>query len=374
MTATDSARLAIDARLLAYRVGGISTYTRQLIAAFETMSVPGDLMVLPHRRQHGRISTSFDEHRLLTPPHHRLERLTLGVELLPLRLHLLHSPDFIPPRFGAKRNIITVHDMTFMRYPQYLTEAGRRYYNEQIEASLRQADHILAVSQSTRDDVVSWFDVAPHRITVQPNGVSAAFRPLPVDATHTVVQRLGLPARYILHIGTIEPRKNIATLLDAHTLMRQRHRNDTALVLVGRAGWLFKTIEPALRRAIATGHVLWLQDVADDELPAVCNQAQALAMPSHYEGFGMPVLEAMACGIPVVASDNSSFPEVVGNAGLLVAADDVDALAEALWRSIADDEWRSLARVRGLQQAARFTWKQSADIASAVYSDVIATL
>jgi glycosyltransferase involved in cell wall biosynthesis len=365
--------IGIDARLNYYRVGGISTYTRSLIAALQPQNAalprPARYTVLHSRKYVDPPFPAHDEHfhtaALWTPAHHRLERLALSLEVARLRLDLLHSPDFIPPLFGAGKRVITVHDLAFLLYPQFMTAESRAYYNDQIKAAVRAADHILTVSESTRRDLMRLLDVQSDKITVQVEGVSADFRPIADAAAHAA--HLRLPPRYLLFVGTLEPRKNIPTLLTAYQRLRAR-LGDAAppLLLVGRLGWLF---DKALLADQAG--VIWRDDIDYHDFPLLYNLADALVLPSHYEGFGLPVLEALACGIAPIISNRASLPEVAGPVGLQVDADDVDGLAAAMGHAATDAAWRAAMQPLALAQARLFTWERAAATAQAVYQRVL---
>jgi glycosyltransferase involved in cell wall biosynthesis len=362
--------IGIDARITAYRQGGISTYTRRLVEALARLDYKNSYTVFHSQRSQNALTWRFPAPRLWTPPHHRLERLALSVELLRYRLNVFHSVDFIPPWRGAKHHVITVHDLTFLHFPQHKDKDAIRYYNDQIEMAVTQADHILSVSEATKTDLITLLDVSPGKITVQPHGVEPNFKPMAFDNQVAWARKLNLPENYVLFVGTLEPRKNIETLLDAYTLLI----NPPPLLLVGRMGWLFDETWARIQVMQAKGYdIIHRDDIDDDGLPAVYNGAAALVLPSHYEGFGLPALEAMACGVPVVASDNSSLPEVVGGCGLLVDPNDADALAEAIERAMYDGLWRKTAILNGKVQAALFTWENSARIARAVYEGVMTT-
>jgi glycosyltransferase involved in cell wall biosynthesis len=356
--------IGIDARLTGYRVGGISTYTRRLIHALAQIDTHNRYTIFHSRRAGEPITADFDSTGLWTPPHHRFERLALSVELLRHRLDVLHSPDFVPPLRGARRHIITVHDLTFLHDPQHKDAAARRYYNDQITYAVRHADHILSVSTATKTDLMDLLNVPPDKITVQPHGVDPRFQPLSPESLAQHRAALDLPESFILFVGTLEPRKNIPALLDAY----EQLPDAPPLVLAGQRGWLFDDtmtrIEAMQQRGLPIIH---RADIDDDTLPALYNLAAVLVLPSFYEGFGLPTLEAMACGTPVIASNCSSLPEVVGDAGALIDPDDPAALASALAKALNDTNWRQSMRDAGLRRARNFTWQRSAEIALSVY-------
>lgn len=359
--------IGIDTRLTYYRTGGISTYMRRLVSALENTDTQDRYTVFQSRKTQEKLTQRFQNARLWTPCHHRLERLALSLELTPFNLDILHSPDFIPPLCGARKHIITVHDLTFLHYPQYLTDDARRYYNGQIETAVTQADHILADSEATKTDMVRMLNVPPDKITVHMLGVDERFRPLPKPALVAAERELNLTSGYILFVGTLEPRKNITGLLEAYQALLGQMRDAPPVVLVGRQGWLFDETRKRIEAMHLGSHVIWREDISDEQLPAVYNLASVLVMPSFYEGFGFPALEAMACGTIPVVSDRSSLPEVVGEVGLQINPDDSAALATALEKALTDNPWRDAMKKAGLERAKTFTWERTADIALSTY-------
>ncbi|MDX2160679.1 MAG: glycosyltransferase family 1 protein [bacterium] len=363
--------IGFDARLTHYRIGGISTYIRQMIQVLEQIDHENQYTILHSRKMRETLSLRFKRASLWTPAHHRFERLALGAEIARFSFDILHSTDFIPPLFGAKRRVITVHDLTFLLYPHFLTADSRRYYNAQIHAAVAQADHILTISQASKHDIIDLLHVLPEKITVQGCGVEAAFRPLPADVVARTRQRFHLPADYLLFVGTIEPRKNLITLAKAYRELLARFPDAPPLALVGRPGWHYDAIRSEIAGIGIEDHLLWRDNIPQEHLPAVYNGALALILPSYYEGFGLPPLEAMACGTVPIVSCRSSLPEVVGSVGLQFQPDDSSALAAALEHILTDSNWRDTMRAHGLERAAQFTWERSAQIALSVYHKVM---
>jgi len=366
--------IGIDARIVHYARGGISNYVLRLIGALAALDADTDFCVLHSRKDRAPLSPGPNFHSVAcwTPCHHRLERWALGVEAARLGLDLLHSPDFIPPAFGYRRSVITVHDLNFIYYPQFLTAGSHRYYNRQIEWAVRRADHILADSHATKSDLVSLLDVEPEKVTVVHLAADPAFRPLPEAEARQVAAQYGLEPGYLLCVGTLEPRKNIPGLLEAYRSLLDAQVTDAPLVLVGGKGWLYDEVFERVERLHLTGQVRFLHTVPDADLPGLYNAAGVLTTPSFYEGFGLPALEAMACGTPVVVADRASLPEVVGEAGLLVNPDDPEDIARALARVLTEESLRGRMRELGLAQAARFTWEETARRTLAVYRSVLA--
>jgi glycosyltransferase involved in cell wall biosynthesis len=295
----------------------------------------------------------------------------LGAEIARLRLDLLHSPDFIPPAFGYDRSVITVHDLTFLYYPRFLTPESRRYYNEQIEWAVEQADHILADSHATRDDLTSLLDVKPSKITVIHLAADSSFRPMSETTARRVADQYHLEPGFLLFVGTLEPRKNVPGLLLAYRMLLDQAITSEPLVLIGGKGWLYEEIFDRAEALDLSEHVHFLHGVPDGHLPGLYNAASVLTAPSFYEGFGLPVLEAMSCGTPVVAANRASLPEVLGDAGHLVDPERPEEMAEALTRVLTEHSERERMRKSGLERAKAFSWERVARETRAVYQEVL---
>ncbi len=365
------ARIAIDVRLTHYRVGGTSRYITALVSAFEQLQLPHDLTLLQSRKSSERLSDCFGSSAVWTPPHHPLERASLSFELLRHRFDLLHSPDFIAPFRGGKRHVITVHDLSFIHFPEYFTAASRNYYNGQIAASVRRADHILAVSEATKRDLIDVLDVPAEMITVQLHGVDQQFKPLTPSNSVNTIQSLGLPQSYFLFVGTLEPRKNLVGLARAYRDLKLELADAPKLVIVGRPGWHFEQLMSDLSAVGIDKDLLIKHDVEDCQLPALYNHAIALITPSFYEGFGMPALEAMACGTIPIVSRVASLPEIVGDVGLLIDPHEISTISAALKRSLTDSLWREQQSAAALKRAAEFRWSDTARIVLDCYDKVL---
>lgn len=366
-------RTGIDARIAHYSRGGIRSYVVHLIDALANLDGDEDYCILRSRK--GRdISPSEPRFRSVpcwTPSHHRLERWTLSIEIARLGLDVLHSPDFIPPAFGYGYSVITVHDLSFLYYPNFLTTESRRHYGGLIEWAVEHADHILADSHATKSDLTSLLDVSAEKITVVHLAADSSFRPLSDEAARDATARYDLRPGFILFVGTLEPRKNVPGLLVAYRSLLDRQATERPLVLVGSKGWLYEQIFDRVEALHLSDHVRFLHDVPDEDLPGLYSAARVLAMPSFYEGFGLPALEAMSCGTPVVVANRASLPEVVGEAGLLVNPENPEEIAEALERVLTKDSQRARMRKAGLAQAETFSWERVARETRAVYQEVL---
>ena len=383
--------IGFDARLVAYRGAGTSRYIRSLVRALVKLDRDNAYVIFVARGGEPLVdagaATGRVIHRaLLTPPHHRLERAALGLELAPWRLDLLHSPDFIPPRhLRGTRSVITVHDLAFLRDPGLLDDASRRYYG-QIHEAVGRADAIVVPSESTRRDLLELTEAPAARIHVIHEAADERYRPLdrrervkgaldPDKGLRPDMARLvsGELGPFILFVGTIEPRKNLPLLFRAYERYRARAgRRAAMLALVGAPGWRDEAEREEIARLAATGKVVWFQGATDEQLLLLYNAATALVLPSRWEGFGLTALEAMACGTPVLVSDSGSLPEVVGAAGTMLPPDDEDAEAEALREIVEDRIKREAAIAAGLKQAGRFSWLRAAEQTLTVYRRVVA--
>lgn len=369
-------RIAIDARIAHYTGAGIGQYTIHLAQALARLDTANQYLLLQHRSDHRPLAAGEHVSRtgLWTPSHHRREQELLAAELRlrrmlqKLDIDLLHSPDFIPPlRTSEFKSVITVHDLAFLRWPHFLTEDSARYYG-QIDAAVERADHIIAVSESTKDDLVKLVGAPGNKITVVYEAADPLYRPLSRgEALASLRNKFPLPDEFILFVSTIEPRKNITTLLHAYRRLLDSYKVSAGLVLAGATGWLAEQIFETVEQLKLQAHVTFLGRVQNGDLVYLYNLATCLAHPAHYEGFGLTPLEAMACGLPVVVSNVSSLPEVVGDAGLLVDPNNDEELAVALHRLLDDEALRASLRAKGLTRARTFSWKRAAEETLAVY-------
>ncbi len=283
---------------------------------------------------------------------------------------VLHATEHLLPYVRSAATVLTVHDLIFKFFPEYHLWQNRWYLGTMLPRFACRADAIIAVSEHTKRDVMKLLKVPEQKITVVPEGVNPAFRPLTDAADLARVRaRYALPERYLLYLGTIEPRKNLVTLLNAyHALLSRQPEID--LVLAGKNGWLYQPVYGRVRELGLEQRVHFTGWVDEGDAPALISGAAAFVYPSLYEGFGLPPLEALACGVPVIASNASSLPEVVADAGLLVAPNDPASLAEAMERVLADPELAADLRTRGPRQAALFTWQRAARRTFDIYKSV----
>ena len=283
---------------------------------------------------------------------------------------LFHATEHLLLPLRGTPTVLTVHDLIFRRYPAHHKRLNRWYLNATMPLFCRRAGHIIAVSEQSKRDVIESYGIPPEKITVIYEAADPRFCPQPAETVAAVRTRYSLPDRYLLFVGTIEPRKNLGRVLTAFERLHAEGLTD-ALVIVGKRGWLYDDFFARLEGSPAKQAVIFPGFVPDADLPVVYAGAQTLAFPSEFEGFGLPVLEAMACGVPVVCSKTSSLPEVTGDAALLVDPLNVDALTEALRRVLSEPSLAADLRARGLARAARFSWARAAQETLAVYRRLI---
>jgi glycosyltransferase involved in cell wall biosynthesis len=288
------------------------------------------------------------------------------------RIGIYHGFDHIgvPPVAKVGRYVATIHDMIPLLWPQWVTRQHRWVVTAAYHYLRRQADLVIAPSEATKADIVRRLQISPQRITVIPWGCEERFRPVGDPERFAAVQRrYRLPARYLLFVGTLEPRKNLTTLLHAYAMLRAEGcSTELKLVVAGRTGWLYADIFDTVKTLALEDEVIFTGFVADEDLPALYRGAHMFVFPSLYEGFGLPILEAMASGVPVITSHTASMPEVAGDAAILVDPHDPKAIAEGMARVLAEDRLREALIQKGLARARRYTWDSVAQKTLELYA------
>jgi glycosyltransferase involved in cell wall biosynthesis len=289
-------------------------------------------------------------------------------------LDLFHATDFVLPPSGARRKLLTVHDLAFLFYPDAAMPSLHHYLNVVVPRSVRRADAVVADSHHTARDLREQWQVPEERIHVVQGAVDhGQFRPVTDEQTlRGVRERYGIGAGpYILTLSRLEPRKNHVRLIAAFAEARAAGRLPHRLVIGGGKGWLYEAIYARVEELHLEEHVCFTGFVADADLPALFSGAEFFAYPSLYEGFGLPILEALACGTPVLTGDNSCLPEAGGSGAIYVNSQDVSDIADGILRLATDDALRARLRAAGLEHAATFTWERSAGQLLAAYAHVL---
>jgi glycosyltransferase involved in cell wall biosynthesis len=261
---------------------------------------------------------------------------------------------------------VSVHDVSFRRFPEFFSTRDRLLFAAMLPGSLKRADAILTLSQHTAREINTFYPGHERKTHVVPAAQDRIFRPVDAEVADAVIARCAVRRPFLLAVGSIQPRKNLTRLIEAYDGLR-RTRPEVQLVIVGPGGFRESAVRDAIVNRQLSDSVKWLGYVPDDDLVGLYNAAVALVYPSVYEGFGLPVVEAMACGCPVIAANTSSLPEVAGDAALLVDPFQVSSLQDAMQRLVSDDALRAMLRTRALAHVIRFSWRKSAEAAVAAY-------
>jgi len=328
----------------------------------------------PRHVPHPVLESPLQEAFLPCNARHTLQRLymdQIGMRTMRARTgaNLAHYPATVGSLFALRNTVLTVHDLSFLHQPRWFRTGHAAYYRHAVARSARLARRVIADSQATAADLHERLGIPEDRIDVIPLGVDEAYKPLPEDAAARVRTKYGLPERHFLYLGTLEPRKNLERLIEAWSRIADACPLD--LVLAGRSGWKTGAIEHAIAASPHARRIHRPGFVDQQDLPALIGAAEVFVWPSLCEGFGLPPLEAMACGVPVLTSNVSSLPEVVGDAALLVDPHDVDAIATAMLQLVKDASLRDALKARGLDRAAGFTWRRTAEATIETYRAVL---
>ncbi|WP_418791065.1 glycosyltransferase family 4 protein [Phosphitispora sp. TUW77] len=361
-------RIVIDARMITNEMHGIARYTYNLADRLTSIDPKNEYILLAGND----CLAGFAADR----PNCRLERVRskfisiaeqveLPLVLKGLRADLFHSPSFVAPLFCPCRLIMTVHDVNHMLFPQYYGRIHQLYYRHIVRPSVLKAQKILTVSCFSRSEIIKFLGVSPEKIIVTYNGIDRAFKVIDkLDILKEVRSRYRLPAKFILYVGNRKPHKNVQRLIEAFSKLS----TDFSLVLIGKAD---RRLVSQAENMGLTGRLVFTGDVTENDLPVLYNLAGLFVFPSLYEGFGLPPLEAMACGTPVITSNRSSLPEVAGEAAALVDPYSSEELAAAIDRVLKDEGLCRQMRENGLLQAAKFSWEETARQTLEVYEEVL---
>lgn len=379
-------RIGIDVTSALTQGGGIGRYTRELIRALAALDSKASYKLfsakpppilpvsqpLPQTRNMVHKPSRLDE-RWLYRLWYRL-RWPLPVQWFTGSLDLFHSPDFVlPPVHGRIPTLLTVHDLSFVHYPHVYTANLVNYLNRVVPWSVRRATHILADSTATKQDLIDIWQTPAEKVTVLYSGVDSRFKPVSQpEAISQMRAKYNLGgAPYIFTVGTVQPRKNYQMLIRAFASIAPHEPHN--LVIAGGKGWLYDDILAEVQKYNLVGRVLFTGFVDDADLPALYSEATLFVFPSLYEGFGLPLLEAMACGVPVISSNASCLPEVAGEAAVLLAPQDTAVWATAMQSLIDNPIDRAQLVASGFAQAKQFTWHKAARQLRTLYHHLIHT-
>jgi glycosyltransferase involved in cell wall biosynthesis len=374
-------RIGINATLLSKQRLGVASYIFSLVRGLSRIDKANEYFVFTTPDGRSELSLNAGNFQTIIPEHDISSSLSrilweqtgLINETKRLKLDILHNPDHALPVFSTNsRTIMTVHDLAFLKFPKTFS-IGKRIYKQLItKTTIKKADSIIAVSNSTRDDLIELFDIPRNRIHVIYEGIDGSCKPVTDRSFISKVNnKYGLAKDFILFVGAIEPRKNIPMLLKAFQRLRSEKGFALDLVIAGGKGWLSQSVFDTARNLGIEDSVKFLGYVQKDELAVLYSIARVFAYPSLYEGFGFPPLEAMSCGAPVIVSNVSSLPEVVGDAALKIDPRDEGGLADAILKITTDDKLRAGLIKKGFERVKFFSWEKCARETLKVYEGVL---
>lgn len=372
--------IGLNAHLLSlsqsYRGAGISWYIVNLLKNLAQVSPDFCYSAFLSDRAFQEPSLALYLSRL--PTHHPAARILWEQFIQPMALRragvdLLHALAFVAPLAAPCPFVVTVYDLSFLRYPEAFRPFNRWYLRQFTVNSVKRARAVIAISESTRQDVINLLGAPPERVHTIYCGADEQFRPLPAAEVAAFRAARSLPETFVLFLGTLEPRKNVDGLIRAYGRWREQEPEAPPLIIAGGKGWYYQHIFALVQSLNLTGTVRFADYVPQNELALWYNAASLFVYPSHFEGFGLPVLEAMACGVPVITSTASSLPEVTGTAGTacLVNPADTEALAGAMRQVLADQDLRQVMSQQGLNRAAQFRWDKTARETVEVYRQAV---
>lgn len=366
-------RIAIDAHSVGTGLGGNESYATNLVEALaEIDDVNRYTLYVTRREAVERFSNRWPNFSVrATLPHTPLIRipLTLSAELRRNPVDVLHV-QFTAPPFSPCPVVVSIHDLSFEHLPKTFKWRSRKQLRITVRRSAREAAQVIALSEYARNDIIDTYRVSPEKVSVIPLAAPAHFRPVNDEQElQRVRQTYGIEGDYILSVGAIQPRKNLSRLVTAYSRLRRANPEGKLprLVLVGKCAWLYDETLRTIKELEVSNSVVLTGYVPEADLPALYSGALCFVYPSYFEGFGLPPLEAMKCGAPVIVGNKTSLPEVVGDAGLLVDPFEVDDIAAAIEKVISDSNLRAQLRVKGLERAKLFDWRETARQTLAVY-------
>jgi glycosyltransferase involved in cell wall biosynthesis len=365
--------VAIDVRKL--HDFGIGTYIRNIVRQLARLDRETDYVLICQEADRELASSLGHNFRTAVDtsrPYSVREQLTVPLSLIRARARVFHEPHYVLPPLTPSRSVVTIHDCIHLRFPQYLPKRGAlAYARAQMGSAARRSHRILTVSEASKRDILHFFNVPPEKITVIPNAIDERFSTEPApDAVQRVAERYQLEGDFVLYVGNVKPHKNIERLIDAFQLVRQSGLDQVKLVIIGDEISKYAALRRAVHRYNLHKYVRFLGFLPDELLAIVYRLAAVFVFPSLYEGFGLPPLEAMACGTPVVTSNVSSLPEVTGDAALLVNPTETAEIADAVRRVLTDPALHAELRARGLARARQFSWERSVRQIREIYLEV----
>ncbi len=370
--------VAINGLLLGKQESGVERCIRGLVKGLDESDKPEEALLF--------VGLGFDDsvwtpqrvklHRTWVPHKFRAMRIIYDQMLFPVvsrlrKADLLHCPGYIVPFFGGAPSVVTVYDLIALKHPKLCKKSNALHFQRMLPRSVHRARRVIVPTEAVKRDVVNILKTPEDKIRVVPPGIDEIFSIVKEEEKQQIREKYDLPKKFILFVGNIEPKKNLEMLIKVFFALKMDKQLDHKLVLVGKKGWKFKGVFDLVRHLDFEEHVIFTDYVPLEELPAIYNLADCFAFPSLAEGFGIPPLEAMACGTPVVTSEDPALLETTGDSALHAPADNKKNFRESLERVIFDRSVRRHLREAGLKHAAEFTWKRYAEQTVQVYREVL---
>lgn len=376
-------KIYLDGQPLIGNKTGIGHYTNNLLKEFFSKKLPVELITnqITNKNKLKVLNLSRDNIKAKNKiyPYKAIRRLMghnilydFPIDLIGVKSNsIFHATNFItlPTRYA--KQVVTIHDLAFMKFPEVVESNIYQYLMRWVPYSIKKADQIIADSIQTKADIIEYFTIPEDKINVVYLAADSKFKKESQEKIEIVKVKYKLPIKYLLYLGTLEPKKNITTLIDVYNQLKQKYSIEEKLVIVGTKGWKFNPIFEKIKDLHLENDVIFTGYVDDEDLPSIYSGASVFTFPSIYEGFGIPLLEAMQCEIPVVASNTSCIPEVVEDAGLLIDPYDINKWVEAIYQILINHELRMNLVQKGIEQSNKFSWEKVANETLEVYKKAL---
>lgn len=365
-TKNNKVRIAINTLGPSKIKAGIGNYVVNLVKELSKLDIKNEYVILANSDNAEFFTTNNPNFKTITLPNYTRtkflrilwEQFKLPKLLRQMGIDILHSPGFIAPLRMTAKSVVTIHDMTFFSHPQYHTKFKRFYFKKMIPLTAKKAAVIIADSENTKKDICKYLDADKQKIAVIHLGVGKDFKKIDAGKAKKFISRkYGIKNKFILFVGMIEPRKNLQRLVDAFLQLKE---HELKLVIVGKKGWQMDEFFKMIKELKLEDSIIFPGYVPDDDLVKFYNAAEVFVYPSMYEGFGIPVLEALACGCPVITSNTSSMPEITGPAAVLINPADTQDIKKAMQKLLKNEQLRKTLSEQGIEQAKKFSWQKTA--------------
>lgn len=357
-------KIGIDIQTTAGQKVGFGFYVENLVQALQKIDHKNEYVLMAP-------APTALERDFSTPQRLIWDQIQLPWRARQAKVDILHQPCFSAPLFYSGKVVVTVHDIISRKFPQNIPFFSRQFFGRWMPFSNRRADKIIAISQHTKKDIIEVLHIPEEKIEVIYLAASDKFQPIKDQfALEEVKKKYGLSGPFILHVGTLEPRKNLAFLITAFARALRLGPIKEQLVITGRQGWYYEGLFKLVKDLKLSRKVVFTGYVEEDDLPRLYNAASLFVFPSLYEGFGLPPLEALACGTPVISSNTSSMPEVIGRAGILLPPEDLEAWRRQIYRVLTNKSLRQTMAEQGFSQAKKFSWETTALQTIKIYEQV----